>query len=391
MTLADPSPRTELRIWRIVARAAADAPWWGRMAIFGSALVIVVLTVAASAVLAGSGQPDSARQITGMILAHTGLLLLGMATLLHQITQHPDARGNAWRLPLTLRSARLDRLLVALPMMAFVSGVLLSSAVAVLLPTLGGPNSARLAVAIELYLVFLLIAANTVRVTTRFLYRHAREQADAAAEARHAASQARLAALQGQLNPHFLFNALNTVAALVRTDPPQAERTVEHLARILRRTLDRSRSSTCRLEDELDFLEAYLAIERERFGSRLDVRWEVDPAVRQDRVPVMALQPLVENALKHGVANSIEGGTITVVARRANGHLTLAVRDNGIGFPPAPRPGTGLANLRDRLMTLYGEGATLEVTSGPGDTVVSMTLPIAENSPPGRLDARSDR
>src|SRR5690606_10777589 len=143
----------------------------------------------------------------------------------------------------------------------------------------------------------------------------------AAARAREAAAAAQLAALQAQLHPHFLFNALNTIASLVRTDARRAEATTENLARALRRTLVRSGRTHTTVAEERDFVCAYLAVEQERFGDRLDVAWAIEPATLPLRIPPMTLQPLVENALKHGIGERIEGGRVEIGARAAGGML----------------------------------------------------------------------
>ena len=124
--------------------------------------------------------------------------------------------------------------------------------------------------------------------------------------------RAKISALQAQMNPHFLFNALNTVASLVRTDPRAAESTVENLAQVLRRTLDRSQRTFSTVEDEIGYLRAYLSVEMERYGDRLTVRWSVDPAADHLTLPPMTLQPLVENALKHGIGNRLHGGNLSI-------------------------------------------------------------------------------
>jgi two-component system, LytTR family, sensor kinase len=228
----------------------------------------------------------------------------------------------------------------------------------------------------------IMVLAYSARVTvdsTRFLYAHAREQAAAAERAQAEAADARLAALQAQMNPHFLFNALNTIASLVRTDARAAEATTENLAAILRRTLDRSRSTLSTVEDEADYLRAYLGIEQARFGERLSVEWEIDPAALPVRIPPMTLQPLAENALRHGIGGRLEGGRIRIAARRVDGVLRLEVEDDGAGFVRGAREGTGLGNLRARLATLYGDRASLDVQPLPRGTLATVQLP-AESS-----------
>ena len=146
--------------------------------------------------------------------------------------------------------------------------------------------------------------------------------------------QARLEALTSQINPHFLFNTLNSVSSLIRTDPHQARLMVLKLSRILRRLL-RKHENFSPLRDELDFIEDYLSIEVARFGEKLRFEKEVDAQTLDMLVPSMLLQPLVENCVKHGLSSKIEGGTIWLRTRRVDGRLHLVVEDDGVGIPEA--------------------------------------------------------
>lgn len=242
-----------------------------------------------------------------------------------------------------------------------------------LLPAI--PESPALAVPAAISGLSVILAIRTVRDTIRFLLAYGREQAKEAADARRHATEAQLSALQTQLNPHFLFNALNTVAALVRADPHAAEDTVDHLAHVLRRTLDRSSRSFSTVDDEVDYLEAYLSVERERFGERLTVEWSIDPATRACKIPPMTLQPLVENALKHGIGGRLEGGTITIRSGLDGSVLVLQVADDGAGFVPYYREGTGLRNLRERLATLYGDESLLGIGKNGVGATVTVRIP----------------
>ncbi|HEX5871720.1 MAG TPA: histidine kinase [Longimicrobium sp.] len=297
-------------------------------------------------------------------------LLLGWTGALYGLAQ--DGRWTTqwrWRLVPT----RMNDMLLVLPTLSLVSAIMATIGAAVLFPLVWR----------EWYLIggmapMIMVLVYSTRVTldsTRFLYLHAREQAAAAERAQAEAADARLAALQAQMNPHFLFNALNTIASLVRTDARAAEATTENLAAILRRTLDRSRSTISTVEDEADYLRAYLSIEQERFGDRLSVDWEIDPAALPARIPPMTLQPLAENALKHGIGGRLEGGRIRIAARRMDGVLRLEVEDDGAGFVRGAREGTGLGNLRARLATLYGDRASLKVEPLPRGTLATVQLP----------------
>jgi LytS/YehU family sensor histidine kinase len=145
---------------------------------------------------------------------------------------------------------------------------------------------------------------------------------------------------------------------------------------VLRRTLDRSRRATCTVDDEVDYLKAYLSVEQQRYGDRLTVEWSIDEDARALRIPPMTLQPLVENSLKHGIGASLHGGTLAIsVAVEGNG-VVLRVSDDGAGFMPQHREGTGLRNLRERLATLYGDESGLQI-GGDGDgATVTVRIPL---------------
>jgi hypothetical protein len=210
-------------------------------------------------------------------------------------------------------------------------------------------------------------------------YRRYREQELAAAQLEARMHEARLQALRMELNPHFLFNALNSVSGLVRRgENEDAVGVLARLGDLLRLTLDRP--SVAPLAQELDFLRQYLAIERIRFGDRLTVVEEVDPAVLDVPVPALILQPLVENAVRHGIARIPGPGRIVLRAERVTNGLLLSVRDTGAGFPAGgtSREGIGLSNTRARLAQLYGDRAELRVSGGNGGGAeVTVTLPMS--------------
>ncbi len=193
---------------------------------------------------------------------------------------------------------------------------------------------------------------------------------------------AQLAALRAQINPHFLFNSLNSIAQLIHVDPEKAEACVERLADLFRYVLRRAEKDFVPLADELEMAQAYLDIERARFGDRLRVETHIDPSSLRQLIPNFVLQPLVENAVKHGVSLKRGTGTIRIDARVGDGLLTLAVVDDGLGMaPPALagvyERGVGLRNLRDRLVHLYGPSHLPEIVSVPGEgTQVRLRLPV---------------
>jgi signal transduction histidine kinase len=202
------------------------------------------------------------------------------------------------------------------------------------------------------------------------------------------ASRSELKALRAQINPHFLFNALNSIAGLIHREPEVADRTIEQLADVFRYALRGAESEWAVLDDELDFVRAYLEVERARFGSRLQTEVQIDDAVRGARVPTMMLQTLVENAVKHGVASVRGSASVVVTARQEAGRVLMSVSDNGPGFRegdvPAPvraRGGYGLVNIRQRLEGYFGAAATLSVDCSPGRTTVSVALPLLRQEP----------
>lgn len=181
-----------------------------------------------------------------------------------------------------------------------------------------------------------------------------------------ARARAELTVLRMQIQPHFLFNALNTVTALVREDPERAERMIARLSTLFRHTLDSAGAEEVPLVEELRIARLYLEIEEARFEDRLRVRWNVDPETYEARVPHLILQPLVENAVRHGIAPRAAEGTVEISAARENGALLLAVRDDGVGGVPPEVTGVGLGNTRARLRQLYGARQSLEVEGAPG-------------------------
>jgi len=186
-----------------------------------------------------------------------------------------------------------------------------------------------------------------------------------------------LKALRAQINPHFLFNALNTVAGLIPSDPALAEQTVEKLAEVFRYTLKRSESEMAPLSEELDFLRAWLDVQQARFGPRLVVSIDAPAETLATRIPALALQTLVENAMKHGVARSLVQCEVTIGAERRGGSLRLTVSDSGPGpiLPESP-DGHGLRNVRERLAGYYGGRARLELTRDDEKGVTTAILEI---------------
>jgi sensor histidine kinase YesM len=196
------------------------------------------------------------------------------------------------------------------------------------------------------------------------------------AEARRLAAEAQLASIESRVQPHFLFNTLNSIAALVHDDPAGAERMTGQLASLLRSSLDNTANPLVPLDEELRVLRAYLDIERVRFGDRLRYAVDLGDVAGSVLVPRMGLQTLVENSVKYAVSPRREGGSICLRARTQDGRATIIVEDDGPGFDATARPsGHGLALLDARLAMLFGDAATMRVASRPGQTSVTLEVP----------------
>jgi two-component system LytT family sensor kinase len=230
-------------------------------------------------------------------------------------------------------------------------------------------------------------------------YRKYREGELRASQLQAQLVQAQLQVLKMQLHPHFLFNTLNAISALMHQDVEIADRMIARLGELLRATLENANLQEVPLRQELDFIQPYLEIEQARLGPRLRVHVAVDAGVMDSLVPNMILQPLVENAIRHGIAPRAEPGTIEISAQREDGMLKLKVRDDGPGVSraasPQPQTGLGLANTRARLRQLYGPAHRLELGKAPqGGLEVIVTIPFHEapdeQAPIPREDSSED-
>ena len=214
-------------------------------------------------------------------------------------------------------------------------------------------------------------------------YRKYRERELLASRLEAQLAQAELQVLKMQLHPHFLFNTLHAISALMHRDAEAADRMIARLSDLLRITLENAGVEEVSLKQELELLGRYLEIEQTRFQDRLTVEMKIEPETLDARVPNLILQPLVENAIKHGIAPRSAPGLVEIRARRENGTLQLRVRDDGAGLPTdspdALKEGVGLANTRARLQQLYGTKHRFELGNAPGGgLVVSMTIPFRE-------------
>lgn len=224
---------------------------------------------------------------------------------------------------------------------------------------------------VRLNWLFVVYCAMIAGTQAMVYYRRAREREALLAKAE-------LQALKSQLHPHFLFNSLHATMALIRKDPAAAEKMIIRLSELLRATLESSGTHEVPLQQEIRFLEQYLEIERTRFADRLQIHMNIDPTALDVKVPNMILQPLVENAVKHGISPRAASGNIHVKAARANGHLHLEVCDDGAGLNgKAIREGIGLSNTRARLRQLYGKDQQFEVEApATGGFTARVTIPV---------------
>ncbi|MFW6084870.1 MAG: sensor histidine kinase [Gemmatimonadota bacterium] len=230
----------------------------------------------------------------------------------------------------------------------------------------------------------MLIYSLIVTVVTAVQHgRRARERDVTAANLETELARTQVHALQAQIQPHFLFNTLNTISMAVRQGRNDvAVRMMAHLSGVLRRSMEAAVRPETTLRRELRFIEDYLEIEKHRLEERLETRWNVDEVVMNARVPTMLLQPLVENAVRHGIAERPEGGEITIHAQKVNGTVDVRVEDTGAGLDPDAEDHIGLENVRRRLDARYGTGASFDLAPRPGGgTVARVILPLEYDEP----------
>jgi two-component system LytT family sensor kinase len=215
-------------------------------------------------------------------------------------------------------------------------------------------------------------------------YQRSRERELRASQLQAQLEKARLQALKSQLQPHFLFNTLNSISALMLTDVEAADRMITRLGDLLRITLESAGTQMTTLSRELEFVNCYIEIEKVRFEERLKVSVDVDPETLDASVPHLLLQPLVDNAIKHGISRSAAGGEIRISATRDDADLLLEVRDNGPGFRQPrhfPSSGVGLRITRELLETIYGQHQSLELLTLPeGGTLARVSIPLHTES-----------
>jgi two-component system LytT family sensor kinase len=241
------------------------------------------------------------------------------------------------------------------------------------MPLSFGAEIARFRFLPQLLYYFAIVAAGFAR--DAFL--RAQQQQAHAARLQTQLAEARLDALRMQVNPHFLFNTLHAISALVERNPAGVRKMIARLSELLRHTTDSHATQEVPLRDELDLLRRYLEIMEIRFQGRLTIDQRIDPAATDALVPNLILQPIVENALEHGVSRARGEGRVEIAAERRGDELVLTVRDNGPGLDESTGSGVGLTNTRTRLAELYGERAKLDLAPAAGGegTIARITLP----------------
>jgi two-component system LytT family sensor kinase len=207
-------------------------------------------------------------------------------------------------------------------------------------------------------------------------------------------NEARLAALSSQINPHFLFNTLNSVASLIRVNPDEARQMVYRLSKILRRVM-KQQDNYATLSEELSFIDDYLSIEMVRFGEKLRFLKEIEEDTRDLPVPSMMLQPIIENSIRHGLSSKVDGGTIRLRSRLNGASLQILVEDDGVGIPEAKlarlyEQGIGISNVNERLKVLYGDRYRMWIDSRPGEgTTTCIELPMESSGTVVGVDSRA--
>jgi two-component system, LytTR family, sensor histidine kinase AlgZ len=285
---------------------------------------------------------------------------------------------------LPLRTASMPRIVGNHLAAAFITGLIwsfMARGIAALAETWMPALPARLATQVPLLFgsgVFLYLLAVTIHYAY-FAFESAQDESRRANTAAVLAREAELKALKAQINPHFLFNSLNSVSALTAVDPAGAREMCLKLSDFLRTALRLGEQQNIAFGNELKLAQVYLEVEQVRFGKRLRIEREIDPRTESARVPPLIVQPLVENAVKHGIAGLVDGGTIRITAKIDGALLRVTVENDFDPDSPVPRrTGLGLANIRNRLSARYGENARLDIQKGETRFRAELILPRAE-------------
>ena len=367
---------------------------WGPAALFVAGWTLLGLTFASlsHAVAVADGRPFDASYSYPKNLC-LSLIWAALSPLVFRWTR---------RFPVDLRPSGWRNLLAHVPSLVAFSAVHHAAYVAAIWWLLGGPQGGhRHDSVFDLYRAFfaatlptnVLLYALVVIGSQALLNYEGRRAAEASeAKLRAQLAEARLRVLKMQLHPHFLFNTLHSINSLVTEDPAGASQMIARLGDFLRLTLEQSDRQLVTLGEEVEFLRCYLDIERLRFEDRLTVEFDVEHGAASVQVPHLILQPIVENAIRHGVAPRAGPGHIRVAARRANGSLRLEVKDTGPGLAPAASKkeagaGVGLSNVRARLEQLYAGRHRFELAGGEGGGLsVTLELPLDGATTVGRDD-----
>ena len=337
---------------------------WTNLAV---AVVVLILLL--------ENQISSVRQLLNVLayaLVYANLVMLLGLLLLGRLAQRLAPR----KLPLA--PAVAGCIIVVVPVGCLLVQALLMAIGVVVPQHFWREYLATLRVSVPLAAVFGLGAflhaslRDRLQVTERAL----REKELAEERAKKLAAEARLRSLESRIQPHFLFNTLNSISSLITLDPVRAEQIVGRLAALLRASLDTSDRSLIPLREELTMTESYIDIEKVRFGDKLGGSVNVPAALQEIKVPPMSVQALVENAVKHGVTPKLGGGEICVAASAEGDNLRIEVSDSGFGFDLSMvPPGHGLDNLIERLNALFGDKARLNAFRRDGHSVVEIVLP----------------
>lgn len=337
-------------------------------------LASVISSWAAVLMTLAAGRPD--QLLNELVVSNCiGLVALLIVDGARLVLWNDPARRRRWRIPFVL-------LLVVAAPLAHYTGLRIGSAIL----GLHTPDLAHYLtvprLAMVLFTLLAIFALLWVIVARERIDRIKIERSEAHARAEtveRQAVQAQLRLLQAQIEPHMLFNTLANLQGLIAIDPQRAGQMLDQLIQYLRATLSVSRMETTTLGEEFGALEAYLGLMQVRMGARLAYRCVLPEALRTARLPTMLLQPIVENAIVHGLEPKVDGGTVTVEAAQHGERLEIAVRDTGLGLDGAPirQGGVGLATTRERLQVLYGAAAAVELLpSPPQGTLARLTLPL---------------
>jgi two-component system, LytTR family, sensor histidine kinase AlgZ len=346
----------------MIERPVRLVAYLGVAAMFGVLLALLVQTLA----------PGSLRGALALCLPLALVYGFQCLSVWYPVRQLPSSRAGAPQLVLLLTLA------------SFASAAIWTAAGHLWAAALAGSAGfadlpARFAIVLPLFFVlgvFLFVLATLVHFLFVVVERSRAAERRGLEREVHA-REAELKSLKAQLDPHFLFNSLNSVSALIGSDPPAARRMCYLMAGFFRKSLGLGQKEQIALGEEIYLAETYLAIEEVRFGARLRSRFRVAEATLAFAVPPLVLQPLIENAVHHGIAHLVEGGEVTIAAERQGEHLELVVENPCDPDRPASRgAGVGLANVRARIEALYGHRARVDVAALPESYRVRILLPI---------------